>query len=137
MIWYFIFIAILIIGIISLIVADDEFGFAFDAGLCIAFISTIVLIVFVMCTIISHTNIPAKEAELNAERETIIYQLEHQTYLNDNNIGTRELFTNVSKFNSNILGGRQRLRNPWTSWLCSPVWDLIEPIDLNEFGGRQ
>lgn len=133
MIWYFIAIALLIIPVIVRIINNDEYSDLSEAMILPIVVSSIMLIVLLCCTVFSHCNLEAKEIELNEERSVIVYQLENKTYLNDNNLGTHEVMTEASEFNQKVLGNRKRHENPWTNWLYSPVWEEIEPIDLNDF----
>ena len=68
-----------------------------------------------------------------AEREVIEYQLENQTFVNDNFVGTNELFTQIGEFNGEVKAKQMYHNNPWTSWFYSGAWDKIELIDISQY----
>jgi hypothetical protein len=63
-----------------------------------------------------------KVAELQAEREALVYQLNHELYLGNS----------IGEFNKKIIKGQKLHENPWTSWLRGNYYMEIDPIDLSE-----
>ena len=105
---------------------DEVSTFFLGSGL----VMSIVVIGLLICIFIAHVNPGAKVAELEAERSVLVYQLESETYLNDNNLGTVELMEQIGKFNSRIESRRLRRQSLWTNWLVSPAFDEVDPIPL-------
>lgn len=105
---------------------DEVSTFFLGSGL----VMSIVVIGLLICIFIAHVNPGAKVAELEAERSVLVYQLESETYLNDNNLGTIELMEQIGKFNSRIESRRLRRQSLWTNWLVSPAFDEVDPIPL-------
>lgn len=68
-----------------------------------------------------------------AEREVIEYQLENQTFVNDNFVGTNELFTQIGEFNSKVKSCQMYHNSIWTNWFYSGIWDKIELIDISQY----
>lgn len=101
-------------------------------GGIVALIGFLGIIISIITFISAGTNIEAKTAELESERAALVYQLNEQTYINDNNLGTVELMKQIGKFNGNILGGRARHENPWTSWYYGSQWFNVEPIEFGK-----
>ena len=100
-----------------------------SAALCAVVISAVYLAVCGTVSLAANTNFYAKEAEINAERNIIIYQLKKKTYLSN----PYAFFRDISDFNRAVVGNRNRHHNLWTSWLFSGVWDRIETIDPNRY----
>ena len=105
---------------------DEVSTFFLGSGL----VMSIVVIGLLLWIFIAHVNPGAKVAELEAERSVLVYQLESETYLNDNNLGTVELMEQIGKFNSRIESRRLRRQSLWTNWLVSPAFDEVDPIPL-------
>lgn len=63
-----------------------------------------------------------KVAELQAEREALVYQLNHELWLG----------SSIGEFNKKIIKGQKLHENPWTSWLRGNYYMEIDPIDLSE-----
>ena len=59
----------------------------------------IALVIELVVIITSHANAIGDQAAMEAERETLIYQMENETYKNDNNVGTTELFSSITSLN--------------------------------------
>lgn len=68
-----------------------------------------------------------------AEREVIEYQLENQTFVNDNFVGTNELFTQIGEFNGKVKSCQMYHNSIWTNWFYSDIWDKIELIDISQY----
>lgn len=93
----------------------------------------IALVVELVVIIVSHANAIGDQAAMEAERETLIYQMENETYKNDNNIGTTELFSSIAEYNGKVLKIQAGRKNPWINWLYVPYGEDLELIDLDDF----
>ena len=88
--------------------------------------------VFVLVIMAIAANVNA-EGRLQADlqkRESLAYQLEHKTYLNDNNLGTTTLFSEIAEFNGLIYKNRAGRKNPFINLYFVPYADRIEPITI-------
>ena len=93
----------------------------------------IALVIELVVIITSHANAIGDQAAMEAERETLIYQMENETYKNDNNIGTTELFSSIAEYNGKVLKIQAGRKNPWINWLYVPYGEDLELIDLDDF----
>ena len=93
----------------------------------------IALVIELVVIITSHANAIGDQAAMEAERETLIYQMENETYKNDNNIGTTELFSSIAEYNGKVLKIRAGRKNPWINWLYVPYGEDLELIDLEDY----
>ena len=77
---------------------------------------------------------PADRANIEAERDIIVYQVEHHdSFLETSRVGVNELYyTQVKEFNEKVRMHRFYRDNPWTSWYEQPFWSEIELIDYTE-----
>ena len=93
----------------------------------VVFISTFVFIV-------QGITAPADRANIEAERDIIIYQVEHHdSFLETSRVGVNELYyTQVKEFNEKVRMHQFYRNNSWTSWYEQPFWSEIELIDYIE-----
>ena len=77
---------------------------------------------------------PIDRANIEAERDDIVYQIEHQnTFLEISRVGVDELlYTQVKEFNEKVRIHQFYRNNPWTSWYEQSFWPEIELIDYTE-----
>lgn len=121
MIWtllvLFIFLASLATGIF---VDDYEHDVIKTSGIITAICSGVVLL-FMVCFIIDeHTFVDYEVAQLQAERDALVYQMDHQLYLGDA----------LGEYNKKIIWMRNTHDNPWTSWFQGDYIYEVDPIEL-------
>lgn len=77
---------------------------------------------------------PADRANIEAERDIIVYQVEHHdSFLETSRVGVNELYyTQVKEFNEKVRMHQFYRNNPWTSWYEQSFWSEIELIDYTE-----
>lgn len=77
---------------------------------------------------------PMDRANVEAERDIIIYQVEHHdSFLETSKVGVNELYyTQVKEFNEKVRMHQFYRNNLWTSWYEPSFWSEIELIDYTE-----
>lgn len=97
---------------------------------------TLVLAVFcsTIVFIAQGVRTPIDRANIEAERNIIVYQVEHQdSFLETSKVGVNELlYTQVKEFNEKVRIHQFYRNNPWTSWYEQSFWSEIELIDYTE-----
>ena len=109
----------------------SEWGIApFAIGFVLALVIFISTFVFIGQAITA----PADRANIEAERDIIVYQVEHHdSFLETSRVGVNELYyTQVKEFNEKVRMHKFYRDNPWTSWYEQPFWSEIELIDYTE-----
>ena len=71
-----------------------------------------------------------KYEKLEAERAALEWRLEQNYTNNDNNIGSTELYQEVTSFNKRITEGQAARRNIWLRWFYGDYYDRVELIEL-------
>lgn len=91
----------------------------------------IVVLLFFMYGIVSE-NITSdiKYEKLETERAALEWRLEQNYTNNDNNIGSTELYQEVTSFNKHITEGQAARRNIWLCWFYGDYYDRVELIEL-------
>lgn len=93
----------------------------------------VALVIELMAILVINANPIGEQAAMKAERETLIYQMENETYKNDNNVGTTELFSSIAEYNGKVLKIQAGRKNPWTNWFYVPYGEDLELIDLEDY----
>lgn len=100
--------------------------------LCLS-LGSIALVVELTAILVTNANSIGEQAAMKAERETLIYQMKNETYKNDNNVGTTELFSSIAEYNGKVLKIRAGRKNPWINWFYVPYGEDLELIDLEDY----
>lgn len=96
-------------------------------------VGVLAILATIIIGISAHTNVEGKAEALECERAALVYQLDNCLYMNDNNVGSIELFDKIGGFNSAIVKGRAASDNFMTNIYTSPKWWRVDPIDLSEY----
>lgn len=122
MIWTIIALVILLIS--AFVLSIDAFDH--DMISFIAVIMIVLSLIAALCmgitAISENTRHDRKLAALQAEREALVYQVEHNLYLGDA----------VGKFNSELINSQFGHEDPWTSWFYGSYWMEVDPIEFND-----
>ena len=102
------------------------------SNLCLS-LGGIALVIELAVILSMNANLIGAQAAMEAKRETLIYQMENETYKNDNNIGTTELFSSIAEYNGKVLKIQAGRKNPWINWFYAPYGEDLELIDLDDF----
>lgn len=112
MIWTIIVTVAFIISILGLKFIDSyDHEILWGALSATAIISGLLLLIFVMVIISEHAFADITLAKLQAERDALVYQIEHNLFLGDA----------LGEFNKKIVGWKMAYENPWTSWFMQFV----------------
>lgn len=127
----------IIIGVICFIIAkclSDNFSDWAVLPFVIGFILVLVVFISTIVFINQGVTAPIDRANVEAERDVIIYQVEHHdSFLETSRVGVNELYyTQVKEFNEKVRVHQFYRTNPWTSWYEQPFWTEIELIDYTE-----
>ena len=127
-------IAILLFGIFFAFYKDHSRHSWSDvcSPLCLS-LGSIALIVELTAILVTNASPIGEQSAMEAERETLIYQLENETYKNDNNVGTTELFSSIAEYNGKILKMQAGRKNLWINWFYAPYGEDLELINLEDY----
>lgn len=134
MLFYLLAIVICVVCIILTDYLSNKFSdwsvLPFTAACLLGLVVIISTIVFI-CQGVSE---PTDRANVEAERDIIVYQVEHHdSFLETSRVGINELYyTQVKEFNEKVRIHQFFRKNPWTSWYEQPFWSEIELIDYTE-----
>lgn len=129
-------IAITIISFVIFAVSYNKFTTLWDFVNLIS-LSLVIAFVIVSCglgiaSIIAKTGSEAYLASMQEKRAALVYQLENDIYDNDNDLGKKELYSEITEYNCDVAKGKVMQDNIWFYNLYADVYDDLELIELPE-----
>ena len=129
-------IAITIISVLVLIISLNKFSNFWDV---INFISiALSVLFFIISAVLGVIAISASVgsesylASMQEKRNALVYQLENDLYDNDNDIGKKELYSEIIEYNCDVAKGKIMQDNIWVYNLYPDVYDDLELIEFDE-----
>lgn len=71
-------------------------------------------------------------SQMNTRYEMLTYQYENDVYENDNNIGKRELITDIQSWNEDLAWRKENQRDLWIGIYIPNIYDQFESISLDK-----
>ena len=131
-------IAITIISAIVSIISFNKFSNFWDV---ITFISIALSVLFFIISAVlgviavsASVGSESRLASMQEKRNALVYQLENDLYNNDNDLGKKELYSEIAEYNCDVAKGKIMQNNIWVYNLYSDVYDDLELI---EFDGKE
>lgn len=129
-------IAIAIISVILFAMSFNKFRDFWDV---INFISLALAILFgassaILGAIAVSANVESESylASMQEKRNALVYQLENDLYDNDNDLGKKELYSEITEYNCDVAEGKIMQDNIWVYNLYADVYDELELIEFDE-----
>lgn len=104
-------------------------------GIASATITVFAGLALVLCSIVSifiYSSADATTAEYNVERQSLIYQLENNLYDNDNDLGKKDLYDQITEYNKDIVSGRELHNKFLTACFYPDIYNDLELIEFDE-----
>ena len=128
-------IVITIISAIVLIISFNKFSNFWDVITSISIALTVLFfIISVVLGIIAVSASVGSESYLalmQEKRNALVYQLENNLYDNDNDLGKKELYSEIAEYNCDVAKGKIMQNNIWVYNLYSDVYDDLELIEFD------
>lgn len=128
-----IFIVVLVVSLVMLAISADR---CWDVigGISTLFLilSGILSFVFGAYSISVSAGEEGMLASMQEKRAALVYQLENDIYDNDNDLGKKELYSEITEYNCEIAEGKIMQDNIWVHNLYPNIYDDLELIELPE-----
>ena len=132
--WISIFVAV--ICFVIFIISSNKYDGAWDAiniiSLLLAITAFVLSIVLGGISIIARAGADAYLASMQEKRSALVYQLENDIYDNDNDLGKKELYSEITEYNCDVAEGKIKQNNIWVYNLYCNVYDELELIEFPE-----
>lgn len=100
--------------------------------LVVAFLLVFAAIVMGIIILVENSGTDAKLDDLRQRGEILEYQLENDLYDNDNDLGKKELYSEIEDYNSTIVKGKAMQNDFWYGVFYPDIYDHLEPIDYKK-----
>lgn len=128
-----------IVFLISRTMDKTSYGALYDALsvfgtilLILVFLLVIAAIVMGIIILVENTGTEATLEDLRQRGEILEYQLENDLYDNDNDLGKKELYSEIEDYNSTIVKGKAMQNDFWYGIFYPDIYDKLEPIDYKK-----
>ena len=129
-------IAITIISALMSIISFNKFSNLWDVITSISIVLTVLF--FIISAVLGVIAISASVgsesylASMQEKRNALVYQLENDLYDNDNDLGKKELYSEIIEYNCDVAKGKIMQDNIWVYNLYADVYDDLELIEFDE-----
>ena len=132
--WISIFVTV--ICFVIFIMSNNKYDGAWDAINIISLVLAITAFVLSIglggISIIARVGADAYLASMQEKRSALVYQLENDIYDNDNDLGKKELYSEITEYNCDVAEGKIKQDNIWVYNLYCNVYDELELIEFPE-----
>ena len=129
-------IAITIISVLVLIISFNKFSNFWDVvgsiSIALAVLFFIISAVLGVIAISASVGSESYLASMQEKRNALVYQLENDLYDNDNDLGKKELYSEIIEYNCDVAKGKIMQNNIWVYNLYADVYDDLELIEFDE-----
>lgn len=129
---FFIFVAILIAGIVLLIAYDNDCmigEWCLYLGSIATLIGSISMFISVIILCCSYTGVDGQIAAYQARYESLTYQYENDIYDNDNDLGKKELMSEIQEWNEDMASYKENQDDFWIGIYIANIYDQFEFIE--------
>ena len=132
--WISIFITVIFLAIF--IISNDKYDGVWDAISVISLVFSTAAFILSVClggiSIVARAGADAYLASMQEKRSALVYQLENDIYDNDNDLGKKELYSEITEYNCDVAEGKIKQNNIWVRNLYCNVYDELELIEFPE-----
>ena len=132
--WTSIFVTV--ICLVIFIISSNKYDGVWDAISAISLVFAITAFVLSIAlggiSIIARAGADAYLASMQEKRSALVYQLENDIYDNDNDLGKKELYSEITEYNCDVAEGKIKQNNIWVYNLYCNVYDELELIEFPE-----
>ena len=132
--WLSIFVTV--ICLVIFIISSNKYDGVWDAISAISLVFSITAFVLSIglggISIIARAGADAYLASMQEKRSALVYQLENDIYDNDNDLGKKELYSEITEYNCDIAEGKIKQNNILVYNLYPDVYDELELIEFPE-----
>lgn len=127
--WIFV-IATVVLFVLYWILFDHDVNLFGDISMTFGIFSFVVTLFMLLTIILNHVGLDPYVAEMHVEREALVWQYENDVYDNDNDLGKRELITDIQKWNENLAYHKAAQNDFWIGIFHADIYDQFEPISF-------
>ena len=129
---FWIFVMLVVIGIICFIIyentwLDDEW--VFNIGVAFEVTGWVAVLVSIIIFAVNYIGLDGYIEENEARYESLVYQYENELYNNDNDVGKKELMSEIQDWNEDLARHKANQDDFWVGIYIPDVYDQFEFIE--------
>ena len=126
---FLIFLTLLLVGVAMLFIASDDY-IPMSAGIFAVGLFGVVASVVVLC--VNYIGIDGDVERNQVRYDSLMCQYENCLYDNDNDVGKKELMSEIQSWNEDLAWHKTMQRDPWIGIYIPDVYDQFDFIELHE-----
>ena len=126
---FLIFLTLLLVGVGMMHTISDDY-FPMSAGIFAVGLFGVIASVVVLC--VNYIRIDGDVERNQVRYDSLMYQYENYLYDNDNDVGKKELMSEIQSWNEDLVWYKTMQRNPWIGIYIPNVYDQFDFIELHE-----
>lgn len=126
---FLIFLTLLIVGVGMMLTISDDYIPMSASIFAIGLIGTIISVVL-LC--VAYIGLDGDVKRNQVRYDSLMYQYENCLYDNDNDVGKKELMSEIQSWNEDLAWYKTMQRNPWIGIYIPNVYDQFDFIELHE-----
>lgn len=131
---FFIFIIVLVLGVVGMIIAGDAYNrpIMFGISILLTIFGGTAVLVSSACLIYAYTTADAYVANNQQIYESLVYQYENKVFDNDDDVvGKKELYNQIQDWNQDLAYHQSIQDNFWVGIYYPNIFDQFEFIELS------
>ena len=127
--WFFII--LIVIGIVCFIMYEKNMTgeWVFDMGVAFEVAGWLAVLVSIFVFAVNYIGLDGDIEAYEARYESLTYQYENELYDNDNDIGKKELMSEIQDWNEDLARHKANQDNFWIGIYIPDVYDQFEFIE--------
>ena len=126
---FWIFLILLIVGVVMLFTVGDDY-IPMSASIFAVGLFGVVASVVILC--VNYIRIDGDVERNRVRYDSLMYQYENYLYDNDNDVGKKELMSEIQSWNEDLVWYKTMQRNPWIGIYIPNVYDQFDFIEIHE-----
>lgn len=126
---FLIFLTLLLVGVGVMLTISDDY-IPMSAGIFAIGLLGVIASVVVLC--VNYIGIDGDVERNQVRYDSLMYQYENYLYDNDNDVGKKELMSEIQSWNEDIAWGKTMQRNTWIGIYIPNIYDQFDFIELHE-----
>lgn len=126
---FLIFLTLLIVGVAMMRTISDDYIPMSASIFAIGLLGTISSVTL-LC--VAYIGLDGEVKSNQVKYDSLMYQYENCLYDNDNDVGKKELMSEIQSWNEDLAWHKTMQRNPWIGIYIPNVYDQFDFIELHE-----
>lgn len=126
---FWIFLILMIVGVVMLFTIGDDY-IPMSASIFAVGLFGVVASVVILC--VNYIGIDGDVERNQVRYDSLMYQYENYLYDNDNDVGKKELMSEIQSWNEDLAWYKTMQRNPWIGIYIPNVYDRFDFIEIHE-----